>query len=104
MARAVLDAHGVTAQPASLEDDVRATLDKVASGEADAGLVYASDAQAAADDVDMVPIPGAEAEATTYLAAPLDQGADAGLARAWVNLLTSDEGREALTDAGFGVP
>ena len=62
VALAVLDANGVTAEPVSLEEDVRATLDKVVSGEADAGLVYATDAVAAADDVDAVEIPGAEDE------------------------------------------
>ena len=62
VALAVLDANGITAEPVSLEEDVRATLDKVVSGEADAGLVYATDAVAAADEVNAVEIPGAEDE------------------------------------------
>ncbi|WP_310529667.1 molybdate ABC transporter substrate-binding protein, partial [Nocardioides sp.] len=43
VAAAVLADNAITAEPASLEEDVRATLDKVVSGEADAGLVYATD-------------------------------------------------------------
>lgn len=104
VALAVLEAQGVTAEPASLEEDVRATLDKVISGEADAALVYASDAVAAGDAVAAVPIPGAEEQVTTYLAAPLEQSGDADLAAAWVDLLTGSEGRAALAEAGFGAP
>jgi molybdate transport system substrate-binding protein len=104
VARAVLEDGGVTAEPASLEDDVRATLDKVISGEADAGLVYASDAVAAGDDVATVEIPGAEQQLTSYLVATLEQSEDADLAREWVDLMTSEEGRQALTDAGFTLP
>ena len=58
IALAVLEDAGVDAEPVSLEEDVRATLDKVISGEADAGLVYASDAVAAGDDVTAIPIRG----------------------------------------------
>ncbi len=104
VARAVLEDNGVTAEPASLEDDVRATLDKVISGEADAGLVYASDAVAAGDDVATVEIPGAEEQLTSYFVATLEQSEDADLAREWVDLVTSEEGRQALTDAGFTLP
>ena len=100
----VLDAHGVTAEPASLEDDVRATLDKVISGEADAGLVYASDAVAAGDDVTTVEIPGAEEQPTSYYLTTLEQSENPDLARAWVDLVTSEDGRRALTDAGFTLP
>lgn len=100
----VLDANGVTAEPASLEDDVRATLDKVISGEADAGLVYASDAVAAGDDVATVEIPGAEEQLTSYYISTLEQSEDADLARTWVDLVTSEEGQQALTDAGFTLP
>jgi molybdate transport system substrate-binding protein len=104
VARAVLEDNDVTAEPASLEEDARATLDKVISGEADAGLVYASDAVAAGDDVETVEIPGAEQELTTYLAATLEQSGDAELAQKWVDLVTSEEGRAALTQAGFSLP
>ena len=104
VALAVLDDAGVTAEPASLEEDVRATLDKVVSGEADAGLVYATDAVAAADDVEAVEIPGAEDEPTSYYAAPLEQSGDAELASDWVTWLGSDAGRAVLADAGFGTP
>lgn len=104
VALAVLEANQVTAEPASLEEDVRATLDKVVSGEADAGLVYATDAVAAGDSVDTVDILGADDNPTSYFAATLDQSQDAGLAEDWMAWLTSPEGRSILADAGFGSP
>ncbi|MDR7252577.1 molybdate transport system substrate-binding protein [Nocardioides sp. BE266] len=104
VALAVLDDNTITAEPASLEEDVRATLDKVISGEADAGLVYATDAVAAADDVDAIEIPGAEKEITSYFATTLDQSEDADLAADWVAWVTSEEGQSILRDAGFGSP
>jgi molybdate transport system substrate-binding protein len=104
VAAAVLDANGVTAEPVSLEEDVRSTLDKVVSGEADAGLVYATDAVAAGGDVDAVEISGAEDALTSYFATTLEQSEDAGLAADWVAWVTSEEGRAILGDAGFGSP
>jgi molybdate transport system substrate-binding protein len=101
VALSVLDDNGVTAEPASLEDDVRATLDKVVAGEADAGLVYATDAAAAGDDVETVEIPGAEDRLTTYYAASLAQSDDPDLAGAWLDLVTSPDGQAVLEDAGF---
>lgn len=104
IALAVLEDAGIDAEPASLEEDVRASLDKVISGEADAGLVYASDAVAAGDDVTTIPIAGAEAELTSYLIAALDQSGDSELAQEWVDLVTGPDGQAALTEAGFGTP
>jgi len=104
VALAVLDANGVTAEPASLEVDVRSVLAKVTSDEADAGLVYATDAVAAGDDVATVEIPGAEDRLTSYAVTTLEQAEDAGLAQEWVDLLRSDGGRRVLEDAGFGSP
>lgn len=104
VAAAVLADNDITAEPASLEEDVRSTLDKVVSGEADAGLVYATDAVAAGDDVEAIEIPGAEDEITSYFTAALDQSKDAGLAQEWVDFITSDEGQAILEQAGFGAP
>ncbi len=104
VAVSVLEANGITAEPASLEEDVRATLDKVVSGEAEAGLVYATDAVAAGDSVTTVPIPGAEEQLTSYFAATLEQAEDADLAQKWIDYLLSDEGQAALTEAGFMQP
>jgi molybdate transport system substrate-binding protein len=104
VALSVLEADGITAEPVSLEEDVRSTLDKVISEEAEAGLVYASDAVAAGDAVTTIEIPGAEGHLTSYFAAPLGGAADADLAQAWVDLLTSEAGQQAFTDAGFTLP
>jgi molybdate transport system substrate-binding protein len=104
VAQAVLEDNDITAQPASLEEDVRSTLDKVISGEADAGLVYASDAVAAGSDVETIEIPGAKKELTTYFITTLEQSSDSDLAEKWVELVTSDEGEAALEDAGFSLP
>lgn len=103
VARALLEDRRVTARPASLEEDVRATLDKVTSGEADAGLVYASDAVAAGDAVTTIAVPGAREHLTSYYVATLDQGAEPELAQQWVDLVTSEAGRQALSEAGFAL-
>lgn len=100
----LLDAAGVTADPVSLEDDVRATLDKVTSGEVDAGLVYATDAVAAGEEVTTVEVPEAADVPTTYAVTSLEQSTDAELAQAWIDLLVSDDGRQVLEEAGFTVP
>ncbi len=104
VALGVLEASGITAEPASLEEDVRATLDKVVSGEADAGLVYATDAVAAGDSVATIAIPGAEEHLTSYFTTTLEQAENAELAQAWGDYLTSEDGQAALTEAGFGLP
>jgi molybdate transport system substrate-binding protein len=104
VALGVLEDSNITAEPASLEEDVRSTLDKVISGEADAGMVYASDAVAAGDDVETIEIPGAEKQLTTYYTTTLEQSEDAEAAQQWTDLVTSEEGQAALTKAGFTHP
>jgi len=102
--QSVAEAAGVTLSPVSEEQSVTDVLAKVASGEADAGLVYATDAVAAGDDVEAVEIPGAEADLTSYYATTLEQSENADLAADWLAWVTSEEGRAILHDAGFGSP
>ncbi len=101
VALGLLEADGITAAPVSLEVDVKATLEKVATGEADAGLVYASDAIAARGDVQAIDIEGADEVPAVYFVAPLAQASDDELAQDWIDLVNSAAGDVAMTDAGF---
>lgn len=100
-ARDVLSAAGITRRPASQEVDVRAVLGKVMTGEADAGLVYRTDAISATDRVRAFAIPGADARPNTYWVAPTVGAEHPELARAWIDLLTGSRGRAVLAGAGF---
>jgi molybdate transport system substrate-binding protein len=104
VAAALLADNDVTTHPASLEVDVKAVLAKVTSGEADAGLVYATDAVAAGDTVRTFQVPHADEEVTSYPVAALRQSGDPDLAQEFVDLVLSDRGRRLLADAGFGPP
>lgn len=103
-ASAVLADAGVDDEPVSLEEDARATLDKVLAGEADAALVYRTDAIAAADQVTTLSLPGAEDFPATYLIAPLSQAPDDALADEFVDLVLGAGGRTVLDEAGFVEP
>lgn len=104
LAAAVLDEQGIAAPPVSEEVDVKAVLSKVRLDEADAGLVYASDAVAAGDQVRAVGVPASGTSTTSYPVAVLADAAEPDLARAWVDLVLSGKGRQVLADAGFGAP
>lgn len=95
---------GVTADPKSFEPDVAAVLTKVELEEADAGIVYVTDARSAADSVDAVPVPSADNVVNSYFVAPVTGSDQAPLATAWVNLVTSPAGTSVLAKAGFGTP
>jgi molybdate transport system substrate-binding protein len=104
LASRLLAGNGVTAEPRSLEVDVKAVLAKVAADEADAGLVYATDARAADSGVQTFPVPGSEDELTAYPIAVVGQADEPGLAADWVTLTLSPEGQALFADAGFGPP
>ena len=104
VAVSLLDENDVTTKPVSREIDVKSVLAKVTTGEADAGFVYATDAVAAGDKVQVFEVPGAENSLNPYFVAPLAQSGDESLAKDWIKMLTSPKGLEILTRAGFGQP
>lgn len=100
----MLENAGVTAQPKSFEPDVASVLTKVELKEADAGIVYVTDAISAGDKVDTAPIPEADNVINSYYIAPVKGAAEASLATAWVTLVTSAAGQRVLVEAGFHGP
>lgn len=103
-AAAVADGAGVTPHTVSAEPSVTDVLAKVALGEADAGLVYVTDAATEPDDVETVPTPEAADVVNRYPLAVLADPPAPDLAAEWVALVTGEEGRSALSEAGFGTP
>lgn len=95
---------GLTLAPVSEEGSVTDVLGKVTSGQADAGLVYASDAAAAGDAVEAITVEGAEDVVNRYPIAVAAGSDEPGLAAAWVDLVLSEEAQQLLAEAGFGTP
>ena len=94
----------VMARVASKELNVRQVLAKVALGEADAGIVYRTDARSAADRVTTVEIPAELNVVAEYPIAVIKDAPQPAAARAFVDLVLSPEGQKRLADAGFTSP
>ncbi len=102
-AKVFANAH-LTVTPVTQEADVKATLAKVTLGEADAAVVYVTDALAAGDKVKAIEIPADVNASTAYPIAALKGSANAALAQAFVAYVLSADGRKVLADAGFAKP
>jgi molybdate transport system substrate-binding protein len=86
----------------SREADVRASVSRVALGDADATFGYASDyTPDIRDRVRVVEIPENLNLVATYPIAALRDAKDRGLAREWVDLVVSEEGQRVLERWGF---
>jgi molybdate transport system substrate-binding protein len=95
---------GVVAKPASLEVDVRAVLNKVSLGEADAGIVYVTDVKSAASRVTGVEIPDQYQVIARYPVAVVKGTKNGALAHRFVDYLISPAGQGVLGDFGFSKP
>jgi molybdate transport system substrate-binding protein len=99
--REVLAAAGVTPSLDTSEPDVRALLTKVAVGELDAALVYATDVVAGGDDVEGIDVPDDVNVVATYPIAVLASAPNPDGAAAFVSFATSAEGQRILVGDGF---
>jgi molybdate transport system substrate-binding protein len=102
--QSIEETTGVRLNPVSEESSVIDVLGKVTSGQADAGLVYVTDALAAGDQVTTVEFAEAADAVNTYPIAVLRDASQAGLARKFVDLVTGEAGQKILGQAGFGTP
>jgi molybdate transport system substrate-binding protein len=86
----------------SREADVRASVNRVVVGDADATFGYASDyTPDIRDKVKVIPIPPDLNIIATYPIAALQDARDPELAKRWVDLVTSEEGQRVLEKWNF---
>lgn len=98
------DDTGVHLSPVSEEPTVSGVLTKVTSGQADAGLVYVSDARKAGDKVGTVNFPESASAVNVYPIAILKHASQPALAQKFVDLVTGPTGQKVLSQAGFASP
>lgn len=84
--------------------DVTQTVAEVATGQADAGFVYITDAKAADDKVTVVKLPAKAKPGAQDFIAVVKSGQSQTAARAFVAMVLSPAGQAKLQAAGFGKP
>jgi molybdate transport system substrate-binding protein len=90
--------------PDTLEQDVKATLQKVQSNEVDAALVYKTDVLAARHTVDGLEFAEARQAINVYPIATVAASKDPALAQRFVDYVLSSDGQAVLNEAGFDKP
>ena len=97
------EAQGITLNPVSEEQKVTDVRGKVESGEADAGIVYTTDAAAAKDKADKIDIPDGGV-VNHYPIAQTATPENAAGAKVFIDAVTGKAGQEVLAKYGFGAP
>lgn len=102
----VLSEAGVEIPESSITrgQNVKATLTAVTEGDAVAGIVYVTDAQAAGDQVETITIPADQNAVAVYPVGVLREAGHVEVARAFADHVVSDDGQAVLEGFGFGPP
>ena len=100
----VLDAAGVSPEVASFEENVKGIVTKVTLGEADAGIVYATDVLAAGDAAEGVTIPADINVTASYPLVVTKEAANVTGGQAFVDFVLGDAGQTILQSYGFTAP
>ncbi|SEB88836.1 molybdate transport system substrate-binding protein [Paramicrobacterium humi] len=100
----LLDDAGVSVSPASEETNVTSVVTRVENGEADAGLVYATDVAASDGKLDGVTPANADKAVNRYPIAVSKNAPSPTAAKAFVDFVLSDAGQGVLKKYGFGRP
>jgi molybdate transport system substrate-binding protein len=92
---------GVTVRPVGAEIDVRTVLDRVRTGQADAGVVYLTDLRSAGASAAGVAIPAAQNVTAELPAAVLRESRHQSAAKEFLAWLGSAEAKAVLSANGF---
>lgn len=90
VSESIIESKGLDITADSLEHQVADVLGKVTSGEADAGWVYATDAAAAGDTVEVIEIEGAEEFTNGIFGAVVSESENPESAQQLLDLLADD--------------
>ncbi len=103
--RDVLDGLGINIDDLNIVSQEQKVTDisaKVSLGEADAGFVYVTDAQAAGDKVESIDLPAAADATAMYPIGILTDSKNQEAAQRWIDLVMSSDGQQVLRSFGFG--
>lgn len=95
---------GLSLQPVSEELSVGSVLSKVTSQEADAGLVYVTDAKSAGAKVEEIALGVPNPARNSYPIAAVETRTPPELAQGFIELVMGAQGRAVLQEAGFDAP
>lgn len=100
----IFENAGIIVTPDSYEENVKAVVNKVVLGEADAGIAYATDLIAAGDDASGVGIPADIDVVAEYPIAVTGDAPNPAAAAAFVQFVLGEPAQQTLTGFGFSSP
>jgi len=100
----IFDMVGIEPSLDTEEPDVRSLTSKVAIGELDAAIVYATDVLASDGDLVGIDLPSGVSVAAEYPIAVIADSDRPAAAQRFVDFVLGPEGRSILDEAGFGAP